>query len=75
MLAFAAPQELRQLREREALVVYGRLVPTKLRLRTYFDNRWLACGAPMARMVTVGLKRRRRMQLVSGGNARAATGG
>jgi type IV secretion system protein VirD4 len=37
----AAPQELRQLREREALLIYGRLVPTKLRLRTYFDNRRL----------------------------------
>jgi type IV secretion system protein VirD4 len=37
----AAPQELRQLREREALLIYGRLAPAKLRLRAYFADRSL----------------------------------
>lgn len=37
----AAPQELRQLGDGEALLVYGRLAPTKLRTRTYFADRSL----------------------------------
>jgi type IV secretion system protein VirD4 len=37
----AAPQQLRQLAEGEALLIYGRLPPSKLRLRTYFGDRWL----------------------------------
>jgi type IV secretion system protein VirD4 len=37
----AAPQQLRQLDEGQALLVYGRLAPAKLRLRTYFANRYL----------------------------------
>lgn len=36
-----APQELRQLDERQALLIYGRLAPTKLRLRTYYGDRRL----------------------------------
>jgi type IV secretion system protein VirD4 len=37
----AAPQQLRQLAEGEALLIYGRLPPSKLRLRTYFADRRL----------------------------------
>jgi type IV secretion system protein VirD4 len=37
----SAPQELRQLGEGEALLVYGRLPPTKLRLRAYYGDRRL----------------------------------
>jgi type IV secretion system protein VirD4 len=37
----AAPQQLRQLDDGEALLVYGRLPPSKLRLRTYFADRSL----------------------------------
>jgi type IV secretory pathway TraG/TraD family ATPase VirD4 len=33
-----APEALRQLREREALLVYGRLPPARIRLRTWFDD-------------------------------------
>ena len=35
------PQELRQLGEGQALLIYGRLPPTKLRLRTYYGDRRL----------------------------------
>lgn len=37
----ASPQQLRQLKDGEALLVYGRLPPSKLRLRTYFADRRL----------------------------------
>ena len=37
----AAPQELRQLSDGQALLVYGRLAPTKLRLRSYYADRKL----------------------------------
>lgn len=36
-----APEALRQLPERHALLVYGRLAPTQVRLRTWFDDRRL----------------------------------
>jgi type IV secretion system protein VirD4 len=44
-----APEELRQLPERHALLVYGRIAPTRLRLRLWFEDRRLrrlAKGAP-----------------------------
>jgi type IV secretion system protein VirD4 len=37
----APPQQLRQLADGQALLVYGRLPPTKVRLRTYFADRAL----------------------------------
>jgi type IV secretion system protein VirD4 len=37
----AAPQQLRQLTDGHALLIYGRLPPTRLRLRTHFANRTL----------------------------------
>jgi type IV secretion system protein VirD4 len=37
----AAPQALRQLEDERALLIYGRLRPTKLRLRTYYADRRL----------------------------------
>jgi type IV secretion system protein VirD4 len=37
----AAPQQLRQLNDGEALLVYGRLPPSKLQLRMYFADRTL----------------------------------
>jgi type IV secretory pathway TraG/TraD family ATPase VirD4 len=36
-----APDALRQLPERHALLLYGRLPPVQLRLRTWFDDRHL----------------------------------
>jgi type IV secretory pathway TraG/TraD family ATPase VirD4 len=36
-----APEALRQLPERHALLVYGRLAPTRLRLRLWFEDRRL----------------------------------
>jgi type IV secretion system protein VirD4 len=36
-----APEALRQLPERHALLLYGRLAPTSVRLRTWFDDRKL----------------------------------
>jgi len=44
-----APEALRQLPDRHALLVYGRLAPTRLRLRLWFEDRRLrrlAKGAP-----------------------------
>jgi type IV secretion system protein VirD4 len=44
-----APEALRQLPERHALLVYGRIAPTRLRLRLWFEDRRLralAKGAP-----------------------------
>jgi type IV secretion system protein VirD4 len=37
----AAPDQLRQLPEGHALLIYGRLGPTEIRLRAYFDDRRL----------------------------------
>jgi len=39
--ALAAPEQLRQLPAGHALLVYGRLAPTKIRLRAYFQDRRL----------------------------------
>jgi type IV secretion system protein VirD4 len=39
--ALVAPEALRQLPERHALLVYGRLAPTRLRLRMWFEDRRL----------------------------------
>jgi len=39
--SLAAPEQLRQLRSGHALLVYGRLAPTKIRLRAYFQDRHL----------------------------------
>ncbi len=36
-----APEALRQLPERHALLLYGRLAPARVRLRTWFDDRHL----------------------------------
>ena len=36
-----APEALRQLPERHALLLYGRLAPTQVRLRTWFEDRRL----------------------------------
>ena len=41
----AAAEELRRLREQETVLVYGRLAPTKLRLRLYFRDRRLGALA------------------------------
>jgi type IV secretion system protein VirD4 len=44
-----APEALRQLPERHALLLYGRIAPTRLRLRLWFEDRrlrTLAKGAP-----------------------------
>ncbi|HET6866597.1 MAG TPA: type IV secretory system conjugative DNA transfer family protein [Solirubrobacteraceae bacterium] len=44
-----APEALRQLPERHALLLYGRIAPTRLRLRLWFEDRrlrTLARGAP-----------------------------
>ena len=41
----AAAEELRRLREHETVLVYGRLAPTKLRLRLYFRDRRLGALA------------------------------
>ncbi len=40
-LPLAAPQQLRQLNDRHALLIYGRLPPAKLRLRSYYEDRAL----------------------------------
>jgi|SRR5579884_847413 len=40
-LPLAAPEQLRQLGDRRALLIYGRLAPVELRLRTYFEDRSL----------------------------------
>jgi type IV secretion system protein VirD4 len=40
-LPLAAPEALRQLGDGEALLIYGRLAPTRLRLRTYYRDRRL----------------------------------
>ena len=40
-LPLVAPEALRQLPERHALLLYGRLAPTRVRLRTWFDDRRL----------------------------------
>jgi type IV secretion system protein VirD4 len=37
----AAPEELRQLRDGEALLLYGRIPPTRVRLRMWFEDRRL----------------------------------
>jgi type IV secretion system protein VirD4 len=37
----AAPEQLRQLNDNQALLIYGRLPPTRLRLRTYYQDRTL----------------------------------
>lgn len=39
--SLAAPEQLRQLPSGHALLVYGRLAPTKVRLRAYFQDRHL----------------------------------
>jgi type IV secretion system protein VirD4 len=39
--ALAAPEALRQLRAGHALLIYGRLAPTRIRLRTHFRDRHL----------------------------------
>ncbi len=39
--ALAAPEQLRQLPAGHALLIYGRLAPTKIRLRAYFQDRHL----------------------------------
>jgi type IV secretory pathway TraG/TraD family ATPase VirD4 len=52
-----APETLRQLPERHALLVYGRLAPTRLRLRLWFEDRRLrrlAAGAQPARAAGSG---------------------
>jgi type IV secretion system protein VirD4 len=43
-----APEALRQLRERHALLLYGRAAPTEVRLRVWFEDRRLRrlAGAP-----------------------------
>jgi type IV secretion system protein VirD4 len=45
----AAPQQLRQLDDGQALLIYGRLPPAKLRLRTYYADRRLRTLADAAR--------------------------
>ncbi len=44
-----APEALRQLPERHALLVYGRIAPTRLRLRLWFEDRRLRTLARGAR--------------------------
>ncbi len=36
-----APEELRQLPDRHALLLYGRLAPARIRLRMWFEDRHL----------------------------------
>ncbi|MGH2870061.1 MAG: type IV secretory system conjugative DNA transfer family protein [Solirubrobacteraceae bacterium] len=45
----AAPERLRQLPENHALLVYGRLAPTQLRLRAYYTDRKLRGLSEQAR--------------------------
>jgi type IV secretion system protein VirD4 len=45
----AAPERLRRLRDGHALLIYGRLAPTQLRLRTYYRDKQLQALANHAR--------------------------
>ncbi len=48
-----APETLRQLPERHALLIYGRLAPTRVRLRLWFEDRRLRrLAAPIPRLTT-----------------------
>jgi type IV secretion system protein VirD4 len=50
--ALVAPEALRQLPERHALLIYGRLAPTRLRLRMWFEDRRLRRLATAAATAT-----------------------
>jgi type IV secretion system protein VirD4 len=54
-----APEALRQIPDRHALLVYGRIAPTRLRLRLWFKDRRLRrlARAPAAVMQTAGERR------------------